>query len=430
MRYLEVVGNTKLKGSISVQGAKNSALALLPATLLTDQPVYIENVPLISDVDVIASIFDDLGVTFARQGDQWLIHAKHLANQPITKVKAMKYRASYYFIGATIARLGRLFIGLPGGDDFGSRPIDQHLKGLRALGVKIREVKDGLYLEADELIGSSIYFDVITSGATMNVIMAAVRAKGETNLYNAARDPEVVDLCNLLNKMGAKIVGAGTDHIRIRGVDALTGCHHTVIPDRLIAGTYIVAGLATDGDLRVEGIIPEHISSLLNKLQEMNAQFVIGEDYVQVSGAQKLRATRVRTGMYPSFATDLQQPLSALMLRASGKSIVTEQIYPKRFSHVPYLMKMGAQIEKRNATAFITGGQPLIGADVHATDVRAGFSLMIAAMIGEGVTRIYDIEHMERGFDDLVSKFSSIGANLRIVEENRMDQIFHIPRIC
>ncbi len=429
MRYLEVIGKTKLHGSISVQGAKNSALALLPAALLTDQPVHIANVPIISDVDVIASIFDDLGVTYIRHGDQWQIHASHLDHHPITKDKAMKYRASYYFIGATLARLGRMFIGLPGGDNFGSRPIDQHLKGLRALGVMIKEVKDGLILEADELIGNSIYFDVITSGATMNVIMAAVLAKGETNIYNAARDPEVVDLCNLLNKMGAKIVGAGTEHIRIRGVDALTGCKHTVIPDRLIAGTYIIAGLATDGELVVEEIIPEHLSSLLHKLKEMNAQFTISDDAIKVSGTQKLRATRVRTGMYPSFATDLQQPLTALMLRANGKSIITEQIYPNRFSHLPYLARMGAQIEKRNATAFISGAHSLVGADVHATDVRAGFSLLIAAMMSEGITRIYDIEHMERGFDDIVGKFTSLGAKLHIAEENDLAQRMDLPRI-
>lgn len=429
MRFLEVSGKTQLNGSISVQGAKNSALALLPATLLTDQTVNLSNVPIISDVDVIASIFDDLGISYERNGHQWQINAKNIHNHPIDKVKAMKYRASYYFIGATIARLRRVFIGLPGGDDFGSRPIDQHLKGLRALGVKISEARDGLILEADQLIGNTIYFDMITSGATMNVIMAAVRAKGETNLYNAARDPEVVDLCNLLNRMGAKIVGAGTDHIRIRGVDALNGCSHSVIPDRLIAGTYMIAGLATDGHLRVDGLIPEHLGALLNKLIEMNAQFTVGDDFVEVAGVQKIRAARIKTGMYPSFATDLQQPLTALMLRAQGKSIVTEHIYPNRFSHVPQLTRLGAEIERRNATAFIKGGHALYGADVHATDVRAGFSLLIAAMMAEGTTRIYDIEHMERGFDDLVGQFTSIGAKLSIVEEDSSDRAYEIPQI-
>lgn len=423
MKYLEVQP-AKLHGVTSVQGAKNSALALLPACLLTDQTVHIDNVPTISDVDVVASIFEDLGVTYTREFHSWSIRADQLSQHSIHFEKATKYRASYYFIGATIARLRKLYIGLPGGDDFGSRPIDQHLKGLRALGVRITEQSDGLLLECDRLVGADIYFDVITSGATMNVIMAAALAKGESHLYNAARDPEVVDLCNLLNKMGAKIIGAGTDNIRIRGVDALHGCTHTVIPDRLIAGTYVIAGIATDGELRVEGIIPEHLSALTQKLIEMNANFEVHEDAISVVGEQHLRATRVRTGMYPQFATDLQQPLSALMLRAAGKSIVTENVYPNRFSHIPQLMKMGAQCERKGATAFIKGAHPLFGADVYATDVRAGFALLITALMSEGTTRIYEIEHMERGFDDLVGRFNRLGAKLRIVEQ------FNMPRPC
>ncbi len=428
MRYLEVQ-RAKLHGVTSVQGAKNSALALLPACLLTDQTVHITNVPTISDIDVIASIFDDLGVMYEREAHCWSIRAENISQQLISREKATKYRASYYFIGAAIARLRKLFIGLPGGDDFGNRPIDQHLKGLRALGVRITERNNGLWLECDRLVGTDIYFDVITSGATMNVIMAAVLARGETHLYNAARDPEVVDLCNLLNKMGAKIIGAGTDKIRIRGVDSLHGCTHSVIPDRLIAGTYVIAGIATDGDLRVEGIIPEHLSALTHKLLEMNAQFEVHDDAISIMGQQQLRATRVRTGMYPNFATDLQQPLTALMLRAAGKSIVTETVYPNRFSHVPQLMKMGAQFERKGVTTFLMGGSPLYGADVRATDVRAGFALLITALMADGTTRIYDIEHMERGFDDLLGKFNSLGADLRIAEQHVVVQNSTLPQI-
>lgn len=428
MRYLEV-HRAQLNGVTTVQGAKNSALALLPASLLTDQSVIIENVPTISDVDVVASIFDDLGIFYRRDKQSWTIQAREIPNHIISKEKATKYRASYYFMGALIARLRKLYIGLPGGDDFGSRPIDQHLKGLRALGVRITEESNGYKLECDRLVGTDIYFDCITSGGTMNVIMAAVLAEGETRLYNAARDPEVVDLCHLLNKMGAKIIGAGTDTIRIRGVDALHGCKHTVIPDRLIAGTYVIAAIATEGEVRVEGIIPEHLNALTSKLQEMNASFDIEDETIIVQGPQRLRAVRVRTGMYPQFATDLQQPLTALMLKAGGKSIVTETIYPNRFSHIPHLINMGAKVERRGATSFIQGGQPLYGADVCATDVRAGFSLLIAGFMAEGTTRIYGIEHMERGFDDLVGNFNRLGANLRIVTASNIEADQLLPKL-
>lgn len=429
MRYLEVKGTSQLNGSISVQGAKNSAVAVLAAALLSDESVYLENIPKIRDVEVIASIFDDLGVQYRCNGDKWEINPQHMHYHPITKEKAMKYRASYYFVGALLSRFKRLFIGLPGGDDFGSRPIDQHLKGFRALGAKITELKDGLQIEAEQLVGTQIYFDVITSGATMNMIMAAAKAKGETILHNAARDPEVVDLCNLLNKMGADIRGAGTDRIRIRGVKRLHGCTHSIIPDRLVAGTFIIAGIATQGDIRVEGIIPEHLKPLLHKLTEMKANFSVEEDAIHVFGEQKLRAVRVRTGMYPNFATDLQQPFTILALLAQGKSIITETIYPNRFSHVPELQRLGAVIERRKETAFIQGGSPLVGCDVRATDVRAGISLLLAALVAKGTTRIFDVEHIERGFGDIVGDFTRLGADIRYGELDEQTISNSIPQI-
>ncbi|MBE3554847.1 MAG: UDP-N-acetylglucosamine 1-carboxyvinyltransferase, partial [Thermicanus sp.] len=295
-------------------------------------------------------------------------------------------------------------------------PIDQHLKGFKAMGIRIERSRDGFYLQAEKVKGAKISFDVITSGATVNMILASVKAEGETILQNAARDPEVVDLCNLLMKMGAKIYGAGTDTIRIIGVKKLRGAEHTIIPDRLMAGTFLIAGLATDGAVEIRNVIPEHLTPLLRKLEEMNARFHVGEESLYTEGIQSLKATRVRTGMYPAFATDLQQPLTALMLKAKGRSIVTETVYPNRFSHLPELLRMGARIERREATALIRGGISLTGADVKATDVRAGLALLIAGMMAEGETRLFGVEHMERGMEDLVPTFHRLHVPIEIRE--------------
>ncbi|BFT72752.1 UDP-N-acetylglucosamine 1-carboxyvinyltransferase [Paenibacillus sp. P36] len=426
MKYIQAEYSGPLNGSVHIPGAKNSSLALLAAACLADNIVTLEGIPFIDDVRIIAEIGRDIGLKLQQDGGQVIIDPRWIHSSVIDPGKASSYRASYYFAGSLLSKFGKVTIGLPGGDDFVSRPIDQHIKVFKALGAQVHLFKDYYVVEAAELKGADIFFDTITSGATINAMLAAVRAKGRTNLHNAAMDPEVCDTANFLNRLGARIYGAGTEHIRIEGVSYLDGGTHTVIPDRLIAGAFLMAAGLQGGQVTVMDVIPEHLGSCLAKLQEIGIHVECGDNHITAYGTNSLKATRIRTGMYPSFATDLQQPMTALLLQAKGKSIVTDRIYPKRLAHVAQLRRLGAEIELRQESAFITGGRPLQGGWVHATDVRAGTCLLMAGLAAEGYTYITGVEHIERGYEDVIGSFRSIGAKLSMHElsvQEHLDQI-------
>ncbi|MFH5184886.1 UDP-N-acetylglucosamine 1-carboxyvinyltransferase [Paenibacillus sp. TAB 01] len=413
MDYIQVQASGPLHGSVPIQGSKNSSLALLAASCLADAEVTLEGIPNIYDFRVIRQIGKDIGLSIERLPSGLMkIDPRYIHSATIDPGKASAYRASYYFIGALLAKFGKVTVGFPGGDDFVSRPIDQHIKALRTLGAEITFFNDHYVVEAKQLQGADIYFDMITSGATINAMLAAVRANGRTRLFNAAMDPEVVDTANFLNQLGARIVGAGTDKIRIEGVPYLSGGTYGVIPDRLIAGAFLMAAGIRGGSITVNHVIPEHLGSCLAKLREIGMELEVGDQSITAHSTGRLRATRIRTGMYPGFATDLQQPMTALLTQAGGKSIITERVYPKRFAHVHQLARLGAEVEIRKESAYIKGGVPLIGNWVHATDVRAGTSLLLAGMAAEGVTRITGIEHVERGYEDAIHLFQSLGANV------------------
>lgn len=418
MRYIEIAGGTALRGKVKAPGSKNSSLALLAAACLSEGPVAVSGVPMIQDVHVMARLMADVGFRLDRSQDGTVtISRTGPVSGELDLALSSSYRASYYFIGSLLAQTGRVTIGYPGGDDFVSRPIDQHLKVFEAMGARVELHETHYVVSADRLKGADIYFDVITSGATMNAMMAAVLARGTTVLRGAAVDPEVVDTANFLNMMGARIRGAGTNEIRIEGVDGLAGCRYTVIPDRLIAGSFLAAAAATRGRIIVEGVIPEHLRSALVKLREAGLEPVVRDQAVELDGDARLNALRIRTAMYPGFATDLQQPFTAMLLRSAGRSLVSDRVYPKRFGHVDQLRRMGADIAMKGSTAVIRGGAPLHGDWVHASDIRAGVSLLIAGMMAEGVTRLTGVEHLERGYEDIIGSFRRLGASLRLSED-------------
>lgn len=422
MKYIQTDYSGPLSGTVHIPGAKNSSLAILAAACLADDVVTLEGIPPIDDVRVIASISREIGADFKRENGIVVIDPRWIHSASISPSKASSYRASYYYAGALLSKFGKVTIGYPGGDDFLSRPIDQHIKAFQAFGAQVRFHKDYYEVEAAELKGATIYFDTVTSGATINAMLAAARAKGRTNLYNAAQDPEVVDTAAFLNRLGAKIYGAGTDRIRIEGVPYLNGGTHAVIPDRLIAGAFLMAAGLSGGQVTVMDVIPEHLGSCMAKLEEVGVYVECGDQHMTAYGTGKLRATRVRTGMYPGFATDLQQPMTALLLQARGKSIMTDRVYPGRFGHVPQLRRLGAEIEVRKDSAFIRGGVPLRGGWAHATDVRAGICLIMAGLTAEGHTQITGVEHIERGYEDVIGSFRSIGASItmREMEQNEV----------
>ena len=423
MKYIHAEYSGPLNGTVHVPGSKNSSLALLAAACSADDIVTLKGIPRIDDVRIIEGIFRDIGMEMKLESGQAFLDPRRIHSSVIDPKKASRFRASYYFAGALLPKFGKVTIGFPGGDDFVSRPIDQHLKVFQALGAQVRLFDQYYAVEASELKGADIYFDTITSGATINALLAAVRAKGRTRLYNAAVDPEVVDTANFLNRLGARIYGAGTDRIRIEGVAHLTGGTHTVIPDRLIAGAFLMAAGLRGGQVTVLDVIPEHLGACIAKLKEAGLEAECGESHITAYGTGSLKATRIRTGMYPGFPTDLQQPITALLLQAKGRSIVTERVFPKRFAHVPQLRRLGANIELRNGSAFIQGGQPLHGGWVHATDVRAGTCLLLAGIASEGSTSITGVEHLERGYEDVIASFRSIGAKLTMRELDAQELI-------
>ncbi|MFF2887817.1 UDP-N-acetylglucosamine 1-carboxyvinyltransferase [Paenibacillus sp. NPDC057967] len=428
MNVIQVERSPGLRGSVKIPGSKNSSLALLAAACLTDETVILHNIPDIADYRVIREITAEIGISMQVTGaGTVVINPAGIRHAKIDPVKSATFRTAYYFIGALISRCGSVSVGYPGGDDFGDRPIDQHIKALKALGAELSFYEKHYEASARALNGADIYFDTITSGATINAMLVAVRAKGSTVLRNAAKDPEVVDTAQLLIAMGARISGAGTDTIRIEGVRYLHGCTYTAVPDRLIAGSFLIAAGVTGGMITVEDVIPEHLGSTIAKLREIGVQIETNSDSITAYGEGPLRATRVRTGMYPGFPTDLQQPLTALMAQAPGKSIVTDKIYPKRFAHVQQLKRMGADIELRAGSAFIKGGMPLRGNLVHASDIRAGICLLLAGLAAEGTTRITGVYHFERGYENIVDSFRSLGAKLEVREAHEAD--IELPQV-
>jgi UDP-N-acetylglucosamine 1-carboxyvinyltransferase len=418
MRWLEVKNSGPLHGKVKVPGSKNSTLGMLAAGCLSDETVVLKNVPDILDYKYICDIGQEIGLKINRDNDCIEINPSDIFSSDISPEKSTHFRTAYYFAGALINKFKRVTIGYPGGDNFGSRPIDQHFKGLRALGAEITCEKDHYIIEAEELRGSDIYFDVITSGATINLMMAGVKAKGKTVLRNAARDPEVVDIAILLNKMGARIKGAGTSVISIEGVEYLKGCEHTVIPDRLIAGSLLMSAGVTGGSVTIEDIIPEHLESCITKLEETGLLFDVGESYIRAFGGKPIRGVNVKTGMYPEFGTDFQQPLTSMLSIAESESRIVDVIFPGRFGHCTQLNRMGADIILKDGYCVIPGRRTLKGTWVHATDIRAGMCLIMAGIGAEGLTRITGVEHIERGYKGIIDTYRALGLEIKLVEED------------
>ncbi len=413
---LKIQGGKELSGTIRISGAKNSAVALIPAAILSDEKVTICNIPEITDIDALCETLSYLNVDIKRASESLLLDSSNLENKEIPEVLSKKLRASYYFMGALLGKYNKVKMHFPGGCSIGARPINLHLKGFEALGATVTYEDEFYIIEAEELKGSHIYLDFASVGATINIILAAVKAKGTTVIDNAAKEPEIVNIATFLNNMGAKITGAGTSVIKIEGVDYLKECFHEVIPDRIEAGTYITLGALCGKNFKVDNIIPKHIEALLSKLEEVGVNLEIGEDYVTINSNDKYKCTNIKTMVYPGFPTDLQQPFTVLLTQCDKVSKVEETIYENRFMHIEELNKMGTNIEVKNRTAIITGPTRLVGTTVRATDLRAGAAMVLAGLIAEGETVITDAEHILRGYEQIVEKLTLVGANIEIVE--------------
>ena len=416
MKKLKIHGMKELSGTIRISGAKNSSVALIPAALLASNTVTICNVPEITDTDNLCSMLEFLGANVRRASESVVIEPQTLENKFIPESYTKKLRASYYFMGALLGKYKHVEISVPGGCSIGARPINLHLKGFEALGAKIDIDEDKYTLHAEELKGADIYLDIASVGATINIMLAACLAKGKTVIENAAKEPEIVNMATFLNNMGAKIFGAGTSQIVIYGVKELKGCYHEVIPDRIEAGTYTIIGALVGKDLKIYNIIPEHIEALTSKLKEMGADIKIGADYLVVNARDKYKPTNVKTLVFPGFATDLQQPFSPLLSRCTGVSTIEETIYENRFMHIPELQKMGMDITVNDRKAKFTGPNKLVGAEVKATDLRAGAALVVAGLAAEGETIIDNVEHILRGYEGIVDKLKDVGADIEILE--------------
>ncbi|KAA9032830.1 UDP-N-acetylglucosamine 1-carboxyvinyltransferase [Niallia endozanthoxylica] len=412
MEKLMIAGGYPLKGTVRISGAKNSAVALIPATILADSPVTIEGLPDISDVQILKGLLEEIGGKVDFTDNDMTVDPSTMISMPLPNGKVKMLRASYYLMGAMLGRFKKAVIGLPGGCHLGPRPIDQHIKGFEALGASVSNEQGAIYLRADELKGARIYLDVVSVGATINIMLAAVRAKGRTVIENAAKEPEIIDVATLLTNMGAKIKGAGTDVIRIDGVDQLHGCRHTIIPDRIEAGTYIILGAAVGDGVLIDNVIPQHLESLLAKLREMGVHIEVNDDQIFVRSVPKMKAVDIKTLVYPGFPTDLQQPLTSLLTRAEGTSIVTDTIYGARFKHIDELRRMNANIKVEGRSAVINGPVQLEGAKVKASDLRAGAALVIAGLMAEGVTEVTGLEHIDRGYSHMVEKLNGLGATV------------------
>ena len=417
MKILEIDGGKTLTGTVYISGAKNSAVSLIPAAILTSNKTTLTNIPNITDINALCDILRYLNVTVNEASGSMVIDPSNLVNKEIPDEYSNKLRASYYFMASLLARFGEVHMSFPGGCSIGSRPIDQTLKVFEKLGALIEEKDCIFHITAKELIGNEITLDMPSVGATVNALIVSVLAKGETIIHNAAKEPEIVDLANMLNKMGAKITGAGYETIKIVGVDKLDGCFHDVIPDRIEAGTYIILGALTGSYLNIQNIIPEHVKSLTDKMIDMGCDIVINDDNIIVNANDNIIGCDVKTLGYPGFPTDLQQPFVPLLVGAKGKSTVNETIYENRFMNIPYLNKMGANISVNGRELTILGSNHLHGEEVSATDLRAGASLLLAALKAEGHTRILNAQYILRGYEDIVSKLTNIGAKIELIEE-------------
>ncbi|MGI6307622.1 MAG: UDP-N-acetylglucosamine 1-carboxyvinyltransferase [Dethiobacteria bacterium] len=420
MERLVIKGKQKLKGTTKVNGAKNAAVAIIPASLLTESTVKIENLPNITDIYWLIEILKALGAKISiEEGCGLQIDSSGVNSFSPPHELADKFRASYYLMGALLGRFGQVEIPMPGGCNLGPRPIDQHIKGFTALGAKV-ELEHGLVkIKANKLKGAHIYLDVISVGATINIMLAAARAEGKTIIENAAKEPEIVDVANFLNAMGAQVIGTGTDIIKIQGVPELGGVEHSVIPDRIEAGTFMIAAAATQGEVLVEDVIPKHLDPVIAKLKEIGVPLETGPDWIKVLESNSRSPADVKTFPYPGFPTDLQAPMMVLLTQVPGISIVSENVFEGRFRHVAELKKMGARIKLEGRTAIIEGGHELISAPLKAADLRGGAALVIAGMISEGETTVEGIEHIDRGYEHLEERLNLLGAKIerRIMTE-------------
>lgn len=413
---IKIRGGQTLKGEVTISGAKNSAVAIIPATLLAQGQVKLDGLPQISDVETLVSLLEDLNIKAQLNGKTLEVDTSEIQNAPLPNNKVESLRASYYMMGAMLGRFKKCVIGLPGGCPLGPRPIDQHIKGFKALGAEIDESNDtSMKIEAKELHGANIFLDMVSVGATINIMLAAVHAKGQTVIENAAKEPEVVDVANFLNSLGANIKGAGTSTLKINGVKDLHGSEYQIIPDRIEAGTYMCIAAAVGEEITINNIVPKHVEALTVKLKELGVDIEIDGDAEKAIIKRKpmYKNVDIKTLVYPGFATDLQRPITPLLFMADGPSFVTETIYPARFRHVDELKHMGANIDADMQTGTATiKPSTLNGADVYASDLRAGACLIIAGLLAEGITTIYNVRHIYRGYTDIVTHLKTLGADI------------------
>lgn len=413
MGKLIIEGGKKLSGEVTISGFKNAGLPILAGTLLADGKCTVRNLPLIEDIYSLKDIIVNMGgnVSIDNRGT-FLVDSKNIIKCSDKTEISAKIRASYYLLGVGLGKYKEVEMYLPGGCSIGSRPIDQHIKGFEALGAKVQLSHGKIKCTADRLVGTEIFLDIISVGATINIIFAASKAEGTTIIKNAAKEPHVVDIANLINSMGGKVSGAGTDTIKVVGVEKLHGTEHTVIPDQIEAGTYMIAAAATEGDVLIKNVIPSHMESITSKLKEMGVKILELDDSIRVIGVKELKAVNINTQPYPGFPTDLQQPMTTLLTKAKGLSIINENMFEGRFKFIDELNRMGADIKVEGSTAIVQGERKLTSAEVKATDLRAGAALVIAGLMSNGTTKINEPYHIYRGYQDLENKLISIGANI------------------
>ena len=420
MRKIIINGGKKLQGEVTVSGAKNSVVALIPAIILSDGGVTLDGVPAISDVDNLIEIIEVMGGSVKRDGETLEIDPRGVQDMPMPFGKINSLRASYYFYGSLLGRYGQATVGLPGGCDLGPRPIDLHLKAFEAMGASISYEAESMRIATDAgqcIKGAHIYMDTVSVGATINTMLAAAKAEGRTVIENAAREPEIIDVATLLNNMGARVRGAGTEVITIDGVESLHGTRHQVIPDRIEAGSYIAMAAAIGKGIKVKNVLYEHLESFIAKLEAMGVRMTVEEDAIFVEEQGDLKPVDIKTSPYPGFATDLQQPMTPLLLKASGRGKIIDTIYEKRVNHVPELARMGADIQVLGGQIVYNGPTQLSGVPVKASDLRAGAALVTAGLMAEGQTEITNIEFILRGYSNIIEKLSDLGADIRLIED-------------
>lgn len=418
MSRLIINGQKRLEGHVYISGAKNAAVAIIPAAIISNDICVIENLPVIEDVIILSKAIEKIGASCEFRDEHTLIiNSRNIKSCYAAYDSIKKIRASYYLLGALLGRFKKAEVALPGGCNFGVRPIDQHIKGFEALGAKVTIEHGMISAIASKLVGANIFLDVVSVGATINIMLAAVFAEGTTIIENAAKEPHVVDTANFLNMMGAKIKGAGTDVIRILGVEKLHGAQYSIIPDQIEAGTYMISAAITHGDVTVHNIIPKHMDSLSAKLREMNCNVEEGDDFIRVIAKDKLSSSNIKTMTYPGFPTDLQPQMTALLSVANGTGVITETVWENRFQYIAELKRLGANIKVDNKIAIINGTKKLTGAQVCATDLRAGAALVIAGLAAQGQTEIDNVKYIDRGYEQIEEKFRMLGADIKRVDD-------------